>query len=75
MSDLDLRREETEKLKNELTVKLKDLGIATENMDNLLEPDAKSPDEYAEIPGQPVDAEVVAIPFTESHNPNTRDAI
>lgn len=48
MSDLDLRREENEKLKSELTEKLKGLGIATENMDNLLEPDAKSPEEYAE---------------------------
>ena len=33
------------------------------------------PDEYAEISGEPVSAEVVAIPFTESYNPNTRDAI
>ena len=32
------------------------------------------PDEYAESPGAPVDAEVVSIPFTESHNPNTREA-
>ena len=33
------------------------------------------PDEYAEISGEAVSAEVVAIPFTESYNPNTRDAI
>ena len=32
------------------------------------------PDEYAESPGTSVDAEVVSIPFTESHNPNTREA-
>ena len=31
--------------------------------------------EYLETKGKPVDAEVVAIPFTESYNPNTRDAV
>ena len=31
------------------------------------------PDMYADTPGTPVDAEVVSIPFTESHNPNTRE--
>ena len=32
------------------------------------------PDEYSDTPGVPVDAEVVSIPFTESYNPNTREA-
>ena len=31
------------------------------------------PDEYADSPGVPVDAEVVSIPFTESYNANTRE--
>ena len=32
------------------------------------------PDEYCDTAGIPVDAEVVSIPFTESYNPNTREA-
>ena len=32
------------------------------------------PDEYSDSPGVPVEAEVVEIPFTESYNPNTREA-
>ena len=32
------------------------------------------PDEYSDTPGVPVDAEVTEIPFTESYNPNTREA-
>lgn len=47
MSDLDLRREENEKIKNELTEKLKVLGIVTDNMDQLLEPEDKTPEEHA----------------------------
>lgn len=47
MSELDLRREENEKIKNELTDKLKTLGIATDNMDHLLAPEEKSPEEHA----------------------------
>ena len=31
------------------------------------------PDEYSDVPGVPVDAEVVSIPFTESFNANTRE--
>ena len=31
------------------------------------------PDEYADSPGVPVDAQVVSIPFTESYNANTRE--
>ena len=31
------------------------------------------PDQYADSPGVPVDAEVVSIPFTESYNANTRE--
>jgi len=31
------------------------------------------PDEYSDTPGNPVDAEVVSIPFTESFNANTRE--
>ena len=33
------------------------------------------PDEYAERPGIPVDAEVVPMPFTCSVNPNTREVV
>ena len=33
------------------------------------------PDEYAETPGKPVDAEVVDMPFQESVNPNTRERL
>ena len=33
------------------------------------------PDIYSESPGVPVDAEVVPIPFTESHNANTREVV
>ncbi|HET8599468.1 MAG TPA: glycine cleavage T C-terminal barrel domain-containing protein [Segeticoccus sp.] len=33
------------------------------------------PDEYAEVPGMPVVAEVVDIPFRPSVNPNTREAL
>ena len=35
---------------------------------------AHLPDEYAEKPGVAVDAEIVPIPFTDSYNPNTREA-
>ena len=31
------------------------------------------PDQYADTPGVPVDAEVVPVPFTESFNANTRE--
>jgi len=31
------------------------------------------PDEYSNVPGEAVDAEVVSIPFTESFNANTRE--
>ena len=31
------------------------------------------PDEYSDKPGNPVDAEIVSIPFTESYNANTRE--
>ena len=31
--------------------------------------------QYADTPGVPVDAEVVPIPFTESHNANTREVV
>ena len=31
------------------------------------------PDQYSDTPGQPVDAEIVSIPFTESYNANTRE--
>ena len=31
------------------------------------------PDEYAETPGRPVDAEVCAVPFRPSVNPNARE--
>ncbi|MGI9297974.1 MAG: aminomethyl transferase family protein [Gammaproteobacteria bacterium] len=34
---------------------------------------AHLPDEYAETPGVPADAEVVPMPFTRSHHPNTRE--
>lgn len=33
------------------------------------------PDAYAETPGEPVDAEVVDMPFRESVNPNTRERL
>ena len=33
------------------------------------------PDQYSEKTGEPVEAEVVPIPFTESHNPNTREVV
>ncbi len=33
------------------------------------------PDDYAEMPGQPVRANVVSMPFTKSVNPNTREII
>jgi aminomethyltransferase len=33
------------------------------------------PDTYAETPGEPVDAEVVDMPFRESVNPNTRERL
>jgi aminomethyltransferase len=33
------------------------------------------PDAYAEVPGEPVDAEVVGMPFRESVNPNTRERL
>ncbi len=33
------------------------------------------PDQYSEKAGEPVEAEVVPIPFTESHNPNTREVV
>jgi len=33
------------------------------------------PDTYSDKPGEPVDSEVVPIPFTESHNPNTREVV
>ncbi|GAA4284140.1 glycine cleavage T C-terminal barrel domain-containing protein [Brevibacterium daeguense] len=33
------------------------------------------PDRYAEAPGQPVEAEVVAMPFRESANPNQRERL
>lgn len=33
------------------------------------------PDEYSDISGQTVDAQVVKIPFTQSHNANTREKI
>ena len=33
------------------------------------------PDEYSVIPGVPVDAEVVPMPFTHSVNPNTRESV
>jgi aminomethyltransferase len=31
------------------------------------------PDEYAEVPGVPVAAEVVEVPFRPSVNPNSRE--
>jgi len=31
------------------------------------------PDQYSDTPGQPVDAEIASIPFTESYNANTRE--
>ena len=33
------------------------------------------PDQYADKPGQPVDAVVVDIPFKESYNANTREVV
>ena len=33
------------------------------------------PDRYADTPGEPVDAEVVDMPFRESVNPNTRERL
>jgi aminomethyltransferase len=33
------------------------------------------PDAYADKPGEPVDAEVVDMPFRESVNPNTRERL
>ena len=33
------------------------------------------PDIYADKPGEPVDAVTVDIPFTESHNANTREVV
>jgi aminomethyltransferase len=33
------------------------------------------PDIYADTPGEPVDAVTVEIPFTESHNANTREVV
>ena len=33
------------------------------------------PDVYSEIPGRPVDAVIVDIPFTDSFNPNTREVV
>ena len=33
------------------------------------------PEEYAETPGEPVDAEVVEVPFRPSVNPNTREVL
>jgi hypothetical protein len=47
MSDLDLRREENEQMKNELSDKLKTLGIATDTLDSMLAPEDKSPEEHA----------------------------
>lgn len=33
------------------------------------------PDEYLDVPGSLIEAEVVPMPFTQSHNPNTREAV
>ena len=33
------------------------------------------PDIYADNPGEPVDAVTVDVPFTESHNANTREVV
>jgi aminomethyltransferase len=33
------------------------------------------PDIYADTPGEPVDAVIVEVPFTESHNANTREVV
>ena len=33
------------------------------------------PDIYSDSPGEPVDAVTVEIPFTESHNANTREVV
>ena len=33
------------------------------------------PEKYSEKPGEPVDAVVVDIPFTESYNANTREVV
>jgi aminomethyltransferase len=33
------------------------------------------PDIYADTPGEPVDAVTVEVPFTESHNANTREVV
>ena len=33
----------------------------------------KLPDEYATNPGEPVEGEVVEVPFRESVNPNKRE--
>ena len=33
------------------------------------------PEKYSDTPGQPVDAVVVDIPFTESYNANTREVV
>ena len=46
MSDLDLRREENEKIKNELIEKLKSVGIVADTNQQLLEPEEKSPEEH-----------------------------
>jgi hypothetical protein len=48
MSEMDIRREESLKLKNELTEKLKALGVVTDNVDHLMEPEEKTPEQYAE---------------------------
>jgi hypothetical protein len=46
MSALDLRREENEKIKNELIDKLKSVGIVADTNQQLLEPEDKSPEEH-----------------------------
>ena len=33
------------------------------------------PEKYSDTPGQPVDAVVVDMPFTESYNANTREVV
>ena len=33
------------------------------------------PEKYSDKPGEPVDAVVVDIPFTESYNANTREVV
>jgi len=38
-----------------------------------MEFDVHLPDEYAEVPGEPVNATVAKVPFKESVNPSARE--